>query len=172
MSMFGGIDIDDVPESIDRAAYRTKFTDWKYYDLTKKSEDVKYGKGMFVLTFEVSDKESEYLGESGQIFVNVYKSDKLSRNAQKQITFDGEPVESDLQQAIIKAIKFYKQIIESLGVDTLLAEPGKEFDTVKGNEYYLTMYADRESKQTRISANDPIRKAEDVDAEMDSDIDI
>lgn len=174
MSLFGGIDIGEVPDSIERNAYLTELVEVKYFDLEKKEEDRLLKKGMFVLSFEVIDEDSKYIGETGQLFVNVYKHPGLSMDGKGQVLLDGNPLEKKLQQQIRDAIKFFKVTVQSLGVDPDTAEAGKEFNGVLHEHYYVTMYPEKDTNRTKISGNDPIRKAAEVDEESTdmSDLDI
>lgn len=154
---FGDLDIDDIPESIVRGKYRCELSGARLSDVKKEEMDIKLGRKLWVLTFEVSEPNSDYIGESGDLFLNLYTAKIRQDPETKQIMLSDEYLDSTEQQSIRKAVKFYRRIALELGFTKEQIKAGSlDFGTKVGSEYMVTLYPDSKTKKTIVSQNDPI----------------
>lgn len=161
---FGGIDIDDIPESIARGKYLCELSGVNLRELKKEEIDVALGHKMWVFDFRVTQPNSDYVGESSSVFLHLYTSKGLKRDPEsKQILLNGEYLDATIQDDIRKAIKFHRNFVKNLGFEKGVPV---DFASLEGREFFVTMYPDSSNK-TRISQNDPIVPAEQENSQLD-----
>lgn len=168
-SAFGGLDLDDIPESVIKGTYQCDITEANLREMTREELDKDLGRKTWFIKFTVAD--GEYVGETGTFYINLYTSENLGQDPDtKLILLNGEPVDPSTQQEIRDAIKNYRTFATALGFSKEEIKAGADFTekVENGERYFVSMYSDS-SKQTKISTRDPIRPVKSTDSsELDS----
>lgn len=152
---FGGIDIDDIPDAIQRGKYKCELTKANLRSMNKEDLDTQLGRKLWVIDFEVADN-SEFMGETASIFINLFTSPDLGQDPDtKLFLLQGEPCDPQTQTHIRDAIKYYRTVAEQLGFSREELKAGINFEDKVGQYYMVELYPDN-SKKARVSNQSPI----------------
>lgn len=157
-SFFGEIDIDEIPDAIDRDSYKCKLENVTIREIDSEKDIFELNRKFWSMWFVVDD--GDFVGERSQVMINLYPG--MTRAKFDELKADPSKEAQDIIRGYRQSIKFYKRFAKMLGFSDEEIQMGANF-TEKQNQYFwVPMYPNKDGS-TGIDTRTAIKPVEDSD---------